>query len=222
VLTDFSAGRPHHKKFCFQPKEKLSEEEISAIGEFASKTRLLEMFQRRIIKSVTDYLVGVEVGLDSNGRKNRGGSSMEAMVRGLIKPICENQGYELIEQAAAERIRTTWGVKGLRDGRKFDFAIKTPTRIFLIEVNYYSGNGSKLKAVAGELQMISEHIRTQDVEFIWITDGLGWLQCLGPLRHAFEEIDYVLNLDMILKGTLKAILASGRDVRGAHKQRVVA
>jgi len=204
ILTDLSNGQLTYETFVFEPRNTLSEEEINAVCRFASKTGLLEMFKSRIIRSVPDYVTGVEVGLDSNGRKNRGGSGMETIVQNLVMPICSKYKFDFIPQATSEKMHRLWSVN-FKTSREFDFAVKTPRQIFLIEANYYSANGSKLKAVAGEFQTLAHSLKKEGHEFVWVTDGSGWLDCAGPLRAASEDIDYVLNLNMIFKGVLESI-----------------
>ena len=48
-------------------------------------TGLFDLLKNHIIRDLVDYVTGVETGLDSNGRKNRGGHLMEDLVEGYIK-----------------------------------------------------------------------------------------------------------------------------------------
>ncbi|MFN3467278.1 MAG: DpnII family type II restriction endonuclease, partial [Candidatus Brocadiales bacterium] len=59
--------------------------EIDNIVEFTGKTGLLAMLCQ--MESATDYLLGVEVGLDTNARKNRSGLFLEKMVREVITEL---------------------------------------------------------------------------------------------------------------------------------------
>ena len=52
---------------------------------FMRKTGLFELLEKHIINNLYDYATGVETGLDSNGRKNRGGHLMENVVEDYIK-----------------------------------------------------------------------------------------------------------------------------------------
>lgn len=208
ILVDFTNGKLSYEDFTFKPKRNLSEEEITLVCKFASKTGLLEMFRDKIIKSVPDYVIGVEVGLDSNGRKNRGGTSMERIVNNLVSPICSKNKFDYIPQATATDIQSRWRIPMKLDtaDRSFDFAVKTPAHLFLVETNYYNGGGSKLKATAGEYTGLYRLLKKQGHEFIWITDGQGWTTAEAPLRETFDQTDYVLNLSMVLKGVLEKIL----------------
>lgn len=207
ILTDFTNGVWSYESFTFRPKNKLTEQEITLACKFATKTGLLEMFQTKIIKSVPDYIVGVEVGLDTNGRKKRGGTAMETVVKNLLLPICQKNKLAMMPQATASKLKAQWNVdlKKVDADRGFDFAVKNGERLFFIETNYYSGGGTKLKSVAGEFQVLSTAIKDQGFDFIWITDGLGWKTCENQFRSAFNKIDYTLNLDMVLKGVLENI-----------------
>ncbi len=52
---------------------------------FMRKTGLFDLMENHIINNIVDYATGVETGLDSNGRKNRGGHLMENLVESFIK-----------------------------------------------------------------------------------------------------------------------------------------
>jgi len=208
VLTSFKGGEFRYENFSFVKKIDLSDSEIEKAYIYAKNTGLLEMFQKKKIRSVPDYVMGVEVGLDSNGRKNRGGTTMEKIVEELLKPICERNSISYMTQATATRIKAEWGmnVRVDKSTRRFDFAVKKSGRLCFIETNYYGGGGSKLKATAGEYRSLYDFLDSDGHTFIWITDGEGWNSTLRPLEETFRHIDYTLNLDMVAKGMLEAIL----------------
>lgn len=52
---------------------------------FMRRTGLFDMLSNHIISNLHDYVTGVETGLDSNGRKNRGGHQMEDLVEFYLK-----------------------------------------------------------------------------------------------------------------------------------------
>ena len=209
ILTAFHNGVLSYETFTFRPKAKLSEAEISAACRFTAESGLLEMFKTKIIKSVPDYVTGVEVGLDSNGRKNRGGKSMENFLEVLLQGICQKHGLSLMRQATTSKLKK-WNIdlKKIDADRGFDFAVKNNGHLFLIETSYYSSSGTKLKSVAGEFQVLSDAVKAQGYEFVWVTDGQGWHTCVEQFRTAFGKIDYVLNIDMVLKGVLEEIFNS--------------
>ena len=168
------------------------------------------MLKNKHIKSLVDYCFGVEVGFDTNARKNRTGTLMENIVSKFLDEFCnDNAEFTLIEQATQKRIKElfNYDIEIDKNSRRFDFALHNSNskKLYLIEVNYYSGGGSKLKATAGEYQYLNDFIKKQDIEFIWITDGKGWLTALNPLEETFNHNDYVINLDMIKNGILEEI-----------------
>lgn len=175
---------------------------------FLKKTGFLQLLSDRKIKSIPDYFIGVEVGLDSNGRKNRSGTSMEDIAEFFIKDICQRNGFEYIAQATADKIKKKWNkdITVTKSSKRIDFAVNTPNKLYLIETNFYGGGGSKLKSTAGEYAEIYHQWTKDGHQFIWITDGLGWKSTQRPLRDTFDNTDYIINLDMIQKGVLEALL----------------
>lgn len=180
--------------------------------EFMKLSGLLEHFEKKNIKSVVDYVFGVEVGLDSNGRKNRGGAAMEEIVEFFVDTICKKySGMEYIPQATADKIFKAWNKKITVDksSRTIDFAVKNHKgQYFLIETNFYGKGGSKLKSTAGEYQTDFRRWKNDGCQFIWITDGAGWNSTKRPLEDTFTNIDCILNLKMIEAGMLEDLLSS--------------
>jgi type II restriction enzyme len=195
-------------QYSFKKRSYYHEEQIDGIVNFAEKCGLLGMLANKKIQDLVDYVIGVEVGLDTNARKNRSGELMERLVENYIKNICERRQFKYLTQATATRIKEEFGinVKTDKSRRNFDFVIQADLRVYLIEVNYYGGGGSKLKAVAGEFSNLSTFITNSQVSFIWITDGLGWKSAASPLFEAYGTIDHILNLRMIEDGFLEEIL----------------
>jgi len=177
---------------------------------FLEKTGLVNLFKKEGIKNLVDYVIGVEVGLDSNGRKNRGGTLMEKIVESHISKLCAQNNLEYLAQATSTQIRNKWGVEVNVDKseRSFDFAVFNPKnrRIKLLEVNFYNGGGSKLKAVCGEFKELYRELKEQDIDFIWITDGLGWHTTKRPLEETYNSNDFVFNLQMIEQGVLSELV----------------
>ncbi|MDJ0716317.1 MAG: type II restriction endonuclease [Prochloraceae cyanobacterium] len=209
ILHSYTSGNLKYKVFNFKTKNQLTEQEITDILEFTKKTKIIELFKNKLIKNIPDYVLGIEVGLDSNGRKNRSGRTMETIVESLLLQIQQQKSILLISQATSEKIRTQWGisVKVDKSSRRFDFAVKNDDTLYLIETNYYGGRGSKLKATAGEYRTLFNFISSQGHKFIWITDGIGWKTTLRPLEETFSHIDYILNLKMVSTGLLSEIIS---------------
>lgn len=175
---------------------------------FIEKSGLLKFLQRHANRSLVDYVYGVETGLDSNARKNRSGKTMEGILERYVSRISKEQKLEWKAQATAKFIKNEWGIEVPVDKseRRFDVAVysKEKHKVWLIETNYYGGGGSKLKSVAGEFTELSQFVVTSDddVEFVWVTDGQGWLTAHLPLAEAFSHITNVFNLEMLREGFL--------------------
>lgn len=176
---------------------------------FIEKTGLINLFKKDGIKNLVDYVIGVEVGLDSNGRKNRGGTLMEKIVESHISKLCIDNGFEYLSQARSTEIKSKWGVDVMvnKSERSFDFAVYNPNnkKIKLFEVNFYNGGGSKLKAVCGEFKSLYDELKAQDIDFVWITDGLGWYTTKRPLEETYNHNEYVFNLNMVEQGVLNKL-----------------
>lgn len=175
---------------------------------FLKESGFLALLSNRNIKSIPDYFIGVEVGLDSNGRKNRSGTSMENLVEFFVKDICARNGYEYIAQATADKIKAKWSkhITVNKSLKRIDFAINTPNKLFLIETNFYGKSGSKLDKTATAYIQDGERWTNDGHQFIWVTDGYGWKKTQRPLRDTFDVTDYIINLDMIQKGVLEELL----------------
>ena len=213
VLLDSESNTLDSKTydFTYTPDEPLTEDRIQDACEFAEKSGLLDMFRQEHIRSVPDYVLGVEVGLDSNGRKNRGGQLMEDIVEAYILPLCNDLGYDYMTQGTYNKVKKKWSIELPVDNsrRRYDVVIKTPSHLYIIETNFYSGGGSKLKSTAGEYQKFHDRITQHGHKFLWITDGYGWKKTTNPLRDTFDYIDHLLNLRMVSEGVLAQILIKG-------------
>lgn len=198
----------YHEHFSFENPQSMTANRVEKIIVFLKQTGIWNLFKNRTIKNLPDYVLGIEVGLDSNGRKNRSGTNMENIVENFLIEICRKNNYELILQATSSKIQKEWNitVKVDKTSRRFDFVIQNKNMLYFIETNFYGGGGSKLKATAGEYKSVFDFISSQNFKFIWITDGLGWKSALRPLEETFNHIDYILNLKMISQGLLSEII----------------
>ncbi len=212
ILEPTEADLMNFKEFDFSRKrtrkDDLGEKELNDAIEFLKKTNLLNLFKDKTIKSLVDYVLGVEVGLDSNARKNRTGTAMEDIVEVAVKKICNKHGWEYKTQATVKEINEMWGIVVPTDksARRYDFAINNNGKLLLAEVNYYNGGGSKLKTVANEFTKLDKYMNANGFEFCWITDGLGWNTSKKPLRDAFDNMRHIFNLDMVEKGALEYLI----------------
>lgn len=168
------------------------------IYEFIEDTGLAEVFKNKNITNLVDYVFGVEVGLDTNARKNRGGENMSKAVS-LIFDKAKIYYKKEVNSTEFPEI-TSLGA----DLKRFDFVIKTKVKTYLIETNFYNGGGSKLNEVARSYSDVAPKINQYaNFEFVWITDGQGWLSAKNKLEEAFSIIPSVYNLSNLDSFTQK-------------------
>ncbi|MCF8294821.1 MAG: type II restriction endonuclease [Bacteroidales bacterium] len=204
ILIDNKEFRYKNIDF-FQPY--YTDNEIRGVVEFIMKTGFGSLIENKQVKNLVDYATGVEVGLDSNGRKNRGGTLMESLVEVFVAETCEKLKLQYMSQATSKRIKEKWNleVEVDKSSRQLDFAINNKGNLFFIECNFYGGGGSKLKSTATEYIEMNRYWNKQGIEFIWITDGAGWKSTLKPLREYFDKADYLMNLEMLKEGALQKL-----------------
>ncbi len=177
-------------------------ESVEGVIEYIHGTGLAAVLQNKQVKNLVDYVFGVETGLDTNARKNRSGHLMEGQVAALLEKAGIDYRQEVYSTDYSEL-----SVLG-EDKKRFDFVIETKTCKFLIEVNFYSGGGSKLNEVARAYSELSPKINAvEGFEFVWITDGVGWVSARNKLEEAFYAIPNVYNLTTISEfiETVKAL-----------------
>ena len=161
--------------------------------QFLDETGLTKVFQTKQIKNLVDYVFGVEVGLDSNARKNRGGHIME----GMIANIFSQNGIPFEQEVYYTEFPEIEKALGA-DKKRFDFVVRTHKKIYLIEANFYTGGGSKLNEVARSYSELAPKINSvPGFEFVWITDGIGWNDAKNKLQEAFAHIPSIYNLTNI-------------------------
>lgn len=165
---------------------------VEGVIEYINGTGLTEVFRNKQIKNLVDYVFGVETGLDTNARKNRSGHLMEGQVAAIF-----NKGGINYRQEVYSTEYPALSVLG-EDKKRFDFVVETHRCKYLMEVNFYSGGGSKLNEVARAYSELSPKINAVDgFEFVWITDGVGWKSASNKLEEAFYAIPKVYNLTNI-------------------------
>ena len=159
------------------------------ILEYIRKTGLAEVFKNKEITNLVDYVFGIEVGLDTNARKNRGGDNMSK----AVSLIFDREGIYYKKEVNSTLFLDieSLGV----DVKRFDFVIKTKKKTYLIETNFYNTGGSKLNEVARAYSEVAPKINQyENYEFVWITDGQGWLSAKNKLEEAYNTIPSVYNL----------------------------
>ena len=166
---------------------------VDGVMEYLEGTGLADLFRKKKINDLVDYVFGIETGLDSNARKNRSGHVME----GMVASILSNNGIEFRQEVYSTEWPNLQRVLG-DDEKRFDFVIKTSKKIYLIEVNFYSGGGSKLNEVARSYSDIAPKVNSvPGFEFVWITDGIGWKFAKNKLQEAYNIIPSIYNLTSI-------------------------
>jgi len=208
ILVDYANKKLIYKDFDFTI-EKPTDTDILGYLDFIKSTGLKDLLISKRIKNLVDYTIGVEAGLDSNARKNRGGKSMEKITGSFVKDVCDKFGFKYLEEANAAKIKSVLGydVAVDKSSRRYDFVIDNGQELFIIETNFYGGGGSKLKSTAGEYKGLYDVLK-EKYKFIWITDGYGWITTRRPLREAFNHNDYIFTLDLLEKGVLESVLNS--------------
>ncbi|MGM9711802.1 MAG: type II restriction endonuclease [Prevotella sp.] len=175
---------------------------VDGVMEYLDNTGLTEIFQQQKIKDLVDYVFGIETGLDSNARKNRSGHVME----GMVARIFDKSGIKYRQEVYSSEWPEISGVLG-DDEKRFDFVIESSGKTYLIEVNFYSGGGSKLNEVARSYSEIAPKINSvPGFEFVWITDGIGWKSAKNKLQEAYNIIPSIYNLTNITDFLNKIIL----------------
>lgn len=163
--------------------------DVESICAYIDGTGLGEVFSSKKITNLVDYVFGVEVGLDTNARKNRSGKLMAE----AVAKVFDEAGVAYEEEVNSTSFND---LKGLgKDLKRFDFVIRKKDKIFLIETNFYNGGGSKPNEVARAYSDIAPKINAnKKYEFVWITDGQGWLSAKNKLEEAYGIIPRVYNL----------------------------
>lgn len=177
---------------------------------FMRKTGLFDLIANHIISNLVDYVTGVETGLDSNGRKNRGGHLMENLVEGYIQKAGYIKGKNYFREMNLSEIENKWGInlsaisnQGKAE-KRFDFVIKAAANIYGIETNFYGGGGSKLNETARSYKTLALEAETIDgFKFAWFTDGKGWNSARNNLEETFDVLDDVYNIKDLESGVIE-------------------
>lgn len=210
VIDDFNDENFSIVSYDFN-KKNLTNVDIENIVEFFEKTGLKKFFLELSSKSVQDYVLGVEVGMDTNARKNRSGDAMELMLKSIIDKIASKgkSSFDILFQKKFQYLDDTYNihVNSSIKNRKADFIIiKDGNKVINVEVNFYSGTGSKPQEIVDSYIERQNELKENGFEFIWITDGIGWKGQKNQLHKGFEKIHYLLNLNFVKKGLLEEIL----------------
>lgn len=175
---------------------------------FMRQTGLFDLLENHIISNLYDYVTGVEVGLDSNGRKNRGGHQME----NLVEKFLIEAGVEYFKEKYDREVEEMFGLDlstitaNRTSTKRFDFVVKSANKVFGIETNFYASGGSKLNETARSYKMIAEESRNIDgFKFVWITDGEGWKSARKNLKETFLVLPTLYNINDMQNGIFREL-----------------
>ena len=178
---------------------------------FMRKTGLFDMIANHLVNNLFDYALGVETGLDSNGRKNRGGHQMEDLVESYIQKAGFKKDSTYFKEMYLADVEERWGIdlcalsnQG-KARKRFDFVVKTDSMIYAIETNFYggTGGGSKLNETARSYKMLAQEADTVDgFTFVWFTDGTAWRSARGNLRETFDVLETIYSIDDMENGIM--------------------
>lgn len=200
----------NERKFDYNFKNmNYTKEEYS---KFMRKTGLFDLLENHLVSNIYDYVLGVECGLNSNARKNRGGILMEELVEKYLEKAGYIKNKNYFSEMYIEDIEERWKVDlssisaDSSSTKRFDFVVKTKECIYAIETNFYAVGGSKLNEVARSYKMIAlESKEINKFKFIWITDGEGWKSAKRNLKETFDVLENIYNITDMKNGILDKI-----------------
>ena len=179
---------------------------------FMRETGLFELLEKHLVNNLYDYVLGVESGLNSNARKNRGGHLMEDLVEKFIQKAGFKKNETYFKEMYLQDIENKWKLdmsfisNKNQATKRFDYVIKTDNCIYGIETNFYAAGGSKLNETARSYKMIAEEAeKVVGFEFVWFTDGMGWISARNNLRETFDRMENVYNINDMKNGIMKEI-----------------
>ena len=179
---------------------------------FMRETGLFDLLENHIVNNLVDYATGVETGLDSNGRKNRGGHLMEDLVESFIRKTGFEKDKTYFKEMYIHQIIEKWGIdlsaisnQGKME-KRFDFVVKTPAMIYGIETNFYGSGGSKLNETARSYKTLA--LETDIIDgftFVWFTDGKGWTSAKNNLEETFDVMEHIYNIKDLENGIITEV-----------------
>lgn len=196
IVFDFANPNQTKEKYC----------------EFMRKTGLFNLLEKHIVHSLLDYVTGVETGLDSNGRKNRGGHLMENLVESYFRKSGFVFKTNYFKEMSIAEIEGQWNIdlslisnRG-KTVKRFDFVIKTDQKVYAVETNFYTSSGSKLNETARSYKNIAiDSKNINDFTFVWFTDGNGWKSARHNLEETFEVMEHIYNIADLENGVIDRI-----------------
>ena len=180
---------------------------------FMRKTGLFDLMENHIVNNLVDYVTGIETGLDSNGRKNRGGHLMENLVEGFLCKAGLAKGKSYFKEMYIHEKESKWNIdlssisNNGGSEKRFDFVVKGKDIVYGIETNFYTSSGSKLNETARSYKTIT--LETKDLDyfkFVWFTDGCGWRSAKNNLKETFDVLEHLYNIADLESGIISKVL----------------
>ena len=187
---------------------------VEQYEKFMEKTGLFDLIANHLVNNLIDYALGVETGLDSNGRKNRGGHQMENLVESYIQKAGFERDINYFKEMYLADVENKWNIdlsalsNNGKARKRFDFVVKTDNMIYAIETNFYggTGGGSKLNETARSYKMLAQEADTVDgFTFVWFTDGTAWRSARGNLRETFDVLETIFSIDDMEQGIMREL-----------------
>ncbi|MBQ7243140.1 MAG: type II restriction endonuclease [Bacilli bacterium] len=194
-------------KFDFSKRNYSIDQYVS----FMEKTGLFNLISKKLVSNLYDYVLGVEVGLNSNGRKNRGGHLMEDLVESFIKKAGFIEGKTYFKEMYLSDLerKAHLDLSALSNegstAKRFDFVVFSKGVAYAIECNFYASGGSKLNETARSYKTLAlESKGIPGFKFVWFTDGIGWYSARNNLKETFDVLDSLFNIKDLEDGILES------------------
>lgn len=187
--------------------------DIPEYTKFMRKTGLFDLIQNHVVNNLVDYVTGVETGLDSNARKNRGGHLMENLVESYLVKAGLKKGETYFKEMYIHEIEKRWNIdlssisnKGKAE-KRLDFVVKGKDVVYGIETNFYTSGGSKLNETARSYKTITMETKDLDYfKFVWFTDGWGWGRARNNLKETFDVLEHLYCISDLEDGIISKVL----------------
>ena len=189
---------------------------------FLRKSGIFDLLENHLVSNLYDYVLGVETGMDTHARKNRTGDAMEDLVESYIQKAGYVKDVNYYKEMTSTELKNKFNIdikdilekidketqnrKVKMAEKRFDFVIKTNSKIYLIETNFYASQGSKLNETARSYRLLFEELSKVDgISFTWITDGQGWKSAKNNLKETFNSADNIFNISEMKNGIFEKL-----------------
>lgn len=211
LVVNEQLGGSDNLKYTFEIenlKKGLTDIQISQYYVLFERIGLKHLFENLLENSVIDYVIGVLVGLDTHGRKNRGGTAFENACEPIIFEICTHYGVNLISQEPFKILRD-YGFEISEDiaNRKADFILVKDKKVLNIEVDYFFRGGSKPEEIIDSYINRQNDLAKLNIGFALLTDGMCWdNKSKHQLQKGFRNLDNLMSYHLAKTGMLKEVI----------------